>query len=214
MEEWQGILSFTSLTSHVAEKRIKAGTCCIHDPSSCLNFREKEVIILWWQLVHKKQNLVSIVDASPESGSYRQCQDWFCHVWSCSCTYRPQRTSRQTWEETLCETDFAFSNEKIGDYYIGAHRVITNLFGCREIQAYVTATEKEHGTKRLFFSTIFPEDLQIFRACQEKQPQPAQEAIGDKYIFRCFVLVHNSWKQAVMERRKPSVTLQLYGTKS
>ena len=34
------------------------------------------------------------------------------------------------------ETDFAFSNEKIGDYYIGAHRVITNLFGCREIQAY------------------------------------------------------------------------------
>ena len=28
--------------------------------------------------------------------------------------------------------------------------MITNLFGCREIQAYVTATEKEHGTKRLF----------------------------------------------------------------
>ena len=67
------------------------------------------------------------------------------------------------------ETDFAFSNEKIGDYYIGAHRVITNLFGCREIQAYVTATEKEHGTKRLFFSTIFPEDLQIFCAWQEKE---------------------------------------------
>ena len=48
------------------------------------------------------------------------------------------------------ETDFAFSNEKIGDYYIGAHRVITNLFGCREIQAYVTATEKEHGTNACF----------------------------------------------------------------
>ena len=42
--------------------------------------------------------------------------------------------------------------------------------GCREIQAYVTATEKEHGTKRLFFSTIFPEDLQIFCAWQEKEP--------------------------------------------
>ena len=48
--------------------------------------------------------------------------------------------------------------------------MITNLFGCREIQAYVTATEKEHGTKRLFFSTIFPEDLQIFCAWQEKEP--------------------------------------------
>ena len=57
------------------------------------------------------------------------------------------------------ETDFAFSNEKIGDYYIGAHRVITNLFGCRKIQAYVTATEKEHGTKHLFFSTIFQDEI-------------------------------------------------------
>ena len=30
----RGILSFTSSwISHVAEKRIKVGTCCIHDPS-------------------------------------------------------------------------------------------------------------------------------------------------------------------------------------
>ena len=68
------------------------------------------------------------------------------------------------------ETDFTFSNEKIGDYYIGVRRVLTKIFGNKEVLAYVTATEKEHGTKRLFFSTIFPENLQIFCAWQEKAP--------------------------------------------
>ena len=65
---------------------------------------------------------------------------------------------------------FTFSDEKIGDYYTGVRRVLTKIFGNREVLAYVTATEKEHGTKRLFFSTIFPEDLQIFCAWQEKAP--------------------------------------------
>ena len=60
--------------------------------------------------------------------------------------------------------------------------MITNLFGCREIQAYVTATEKEHGTKRLFFSTIFPEDLQIFCARQEKEPLNQTGSDRMKYI--------------------------------
>ena len=68
------------------------------------------------------------------------------------------------------ETDFTFSNEKIGDYYTGVRRVLTRIFGTREVLAYVTAAEKEHGTKRLFFSTVFPEDLQIFCAWQEKAP--------------------------------------------
>ena len=55
-------------------------------------------------------------------------------------------------------------NMAIGDYYTGVRRVLAKIFGNREVLAYVTATEKEHGTKRLFFSTIFPEDLQIFCA--------------------------------------------------
>ena len=59
--------------------------------------------------------------------------------------------------------------------------MITNLFGCREIQAYVTATEKEHGTKRLFFSTIFPEDLQIF---------PKPEVEHHYFLFRKFQEYH------------------------
>ena len=36
--------------------------------------------------------------------------------------------------------------------------------------AYVTAPKKDSGSRRLFFSTILPEQLQIFCAWQEKSP--------------------------------------------
>ena len=43
---------------------------------------------------------------------------------------------------------FTFSNEKIGDYYTGVRRVLTKIFGNREVLAYVTATENsEYCTK-------------------------------------------------------------------
>ena len=80
------------------------------------------------------------------------------------------------------ETDFTFSNEKIGDYYTGVRRILAKIFGNREVLAYVTATEKEHGTKRLFFSTIFPEDLPIFCAWQEKAPLNQTGSDRMKYI--------------------------------
>ena len=80
------------------------------------------------------------------------------------------------------ETDFTFSNEKIGDYYTSVRRVLAKIFGNREILAYVTATEKEHDTKWLFFSTIFPEDLQIFCAWQEKAPLNQIGSDRMKYI--------------------------------
>ena len=58
------------------------------------------------------------------------------------------------------------------DYMQGksVRRVLTRIFGSQEVLAYVITTEKEHGTKRLFFSTIFPEGLQTFCAWQEKAP--------------------------------------------
>ena len=68
------------------------------------------------------------------------------------------------------DTDFTFSDEKFGDYYTSVRRVMTRIFGNREVLAYVTTTKKEHGTKRLFFSTVFPENLPFFCACQEKTP--------------------------------------------
>ena len=48
--------------------------------------------------------------------------------------------------------------------------------------ARIDSVMYEHGTKRLFFSTIFPEDLQIVCAWQEKAPlnQPGSDRM--KYI--------------------------------
>ena len=68
------------------------------------------------------------------------------------------------------ETDFPLSDEKIGDYYIGVRQVLTNLFGQRKVLAYVAASDKEKGARRLFFSTIFPWQMEIFCAWQEKAP--------------------------------------------
>ena len=60
--------------------------------------------------------------------------------------------------------DFSFSEEKIGDYYIGVRRVLSNIFGEREVLAFVTSTGNTGSVGRLFFSTVFPEQLTMFCA--------------------------------------------------
>ena len=66
--------------------------------------------------------------------------------------------------------DFFLSAEKIGDYYVGVRKVITNIFGDRCVYAYVTAGSKTAKTRRLFFSTIAPESIRMACAWQEKAP--------------------------------------------
>ncbi len=68
------------------------------------------------------------------------------------------------------QNDFTLSDEKNGDYFMAARRVLTNIFGKREVMAYVTAPKKNSESRRLFFSTVLPEQLQIFCAWQEKSP--------------------------------------------
>ena len=108
----------------------------------------------------------------------------------------PARTGRRGrpakhGKQLSVETDFTLSNKKIGDYYTGVRRVLTKIFGDREVLAYVTATEKEHGTKRLFFSTVFPEDLQIFYAWQEKAP--LNQTGGDRMKYIPLLLYSFRW---------------------
>lgn len=74
------------------------------------------------------------------------------------------------------------SVEKIGDYCIGVHYVRTNIFGSREVLAYVTASEISGGSRRLLFSMVFPEPLQIFFARQEKPPLNQSGSNWMKYI--------------------------------
>lgn len=66
--------------------------------------------------------------------------------------------------------DFSLSCGKIGDYFTGFRRVLTNIFGERTVLAYVTSTVRDGGSRRLFFSTVSPEQLQVFCAWQEKAP--------------------------------------------
>ena len=66
--------------------------------------------------------------------------------------------------------DFILSDEKIGDYFMSARRVLTNVFGKRKVMAYVTVPKRDSDSRRLFFSTVLPEQLQIFCAWQEKSP--------------------------------------------
>ena len=130
---------------------------------------QKNVIILcdsWYA----KKDLVSIVEEY-------QNLDVICNTRYDSVIYdlAPEPTGRKGrpakhGRRLSPEADFMLSDEKIGDYYIGSRRVLTNIFGYREVLAYVTSAEKGTGSRRLFFSTIFPEQLQIFCAWQEKAP--------------------------------------------
>ena len=51
--------------------------------------------------------------------------------------------------------------------------MLTYIFKARQVQAYVDTADKENGTRRLFFSTTFLIQWQIFRVWQEKAPQVA-----------------------------------------
>ena len=63
--------------------------------------------------------------------------------------FPPYRDTKHKADKTMpvevrlsIETDFTLSEEKVGDYYIGVRQVLTNLFGQREVLAYVTASDK------------------------------------------------------------------------
>ena len=133
-------------------------------------FQSRKHVIILCDSWYTKQNLVCIINEYPNL-------DLIGNVRSDSVMYdfAPARTGRRGrpakhGKPLSVETDFTFSNEKIGGYYTGVRRVLTKIFGSQKVLAYVTTTEKEHGTKRLFFSTIFPEELLIFCAWQEKAP--------------------------------------------
>ena len=130
---------------------------------------KKNVIILCGSWYVKK-NLVSIID------EYENL-DIIGNARSDSVIYGlpPQRTGKRGrpalhGEKLSIQNDFILSDEKIGDYYMAVRRVLTNIFGRREVLAYVTSAGKAAGSRRLFFSTVFPKQLQVFCAWQEKSP--------------------------------------------
>ena len=107
--------------------------------------------------------------------------------------------------------DFPLSAEKMGDYYIGVRTVLTNLFGNRKVLAYVTPAEKDSQTRHLFFSTIFPMDLQIFCAWQEKEPL---NQTGSSWMQYIPMFLYSFWWliEVSCNEQKILVVVQLYGT--
>ena len=133
-------------------------------------FSKKRNVILLCDSWYVKKDLVCIVD------EYENL-DLIGNARSDSVIYDlpPQPTGKKGRPAThgkrlSIQDDFALSDEKIGNYYIAVRQVLTNIFGKRKVLAYVTSPDKSSHTRRLFFSTVFPEQLEIFCAWQEKSP--------------------------------------------
>lgn len=56
------------------------------------------------------------------------------------------------------------------NYYTAARRVLTSIFWQKASHGICDFSWKNSGSRRLIFSTIIPEQLQIFCAWQEKAP--------------------------------------------
>ena len=139
-------------------------------------------VILLCDSWYAKKNLVCIVD------EYENL-DIICNARNDSVMYdlAPPKSGKRGrpakhGKRLSIEDDFSLSDEKIGDYYIGVRRILSNLFGEREILAFVTSTGTAGSSRRLFFSTVFPEQISMFCAWQEKAPLNQTGSERMKYI--------------------------------
>ncbi len=133
-------------------------------------FCQKKNAIILCDSWYVKQNLVSIVDDYPNLGLIGSARsDSVIYDLAPVSTGKRGRPAKHGRRLSI-DTDFALSDRKVGGYYTGCRRVLTNIFGAKEVLAYVTSPSREGGTRRLFFSTVFPSQLQFFCAWQEKAP--------------------------------------------
>ena len=81
-----------------------------------------------------------------------------------------KRGRPRTRGEKLCLDDFELTDKRVGDYFVGHRKVVTNLLKGIVVEAFVTSTQKEGGAMRLFISTVSATDLSMFCAWYEKPP--------------------------------------------
>ena len=124
-------------------------------------FQNREHVIILCDSWYTKQNLVCIVNEYPNLDLIGNARiDSVMYDLAPAHTGRRGRPAKHG-KQLSVETDFTFSGEKIGDYYTGVRRVFTRIFGNQEVLAYVTATEKEHGKKRLFSVRFFQKNCRF-----------------------------------------------------
>ena len=132
-------------------------------------FRSKRNVIILCDSWYAKQNIICITEEYPNLDIICNARyDTVLYDLAPAPTGRRGRPARHGARLSI-DKDFALSAEKIGGYYVGVRRVLTNLFGSREVLAYATAAERESGSRRLFFSTVSPTQLSIFCAWQENE---------------------------------------------
>ncbi len=149
------------------ESKLDLAAAMVRQVMPCLAGRENAIILCdsW----HAKRKLVCIIN------EYENL-DIICNAQHDSVLYDlpPSPTGRRGrpakhGERLSVADDFILSDEKIGDYFIGVRRVLTNLFGSCEVSAYVTATDRRGGSRRLFFSSVKPSQLHVFCAWHEEE---------------------------------------------
>ena len=133
-------------------------------------FSSKRNVIILCDSWYVKQDLVCVVDEYPNLGLIGNARsDSVIYDLPPAKTGKRGRPAKHGRRLSIHE-DFSLSDKKVGDYYTGCRRVLTNIFGSKQVMAYVTSPSKDGEGRRLFFSTVFPSQLQIFCAWQEKAP--------------------------------------------
>ncbi|KAI4450735.1 hypothetical protein C823_005272 [Eubacterium plexicaudatum ASF492] len=117
----------------MAEKGIQTGTGCIDDPPGNAAIQRQKNVIILCDSWYVKKNLVSIVD------EYENL-DLIGNARSDSAIYDlpPQRTGKRGrpalhGKKLSIHDDFILSTEKIGDYYIAARSVLTNILAAERL---------------------------------------------------------------------------------
>lgn len=164
-------------------------------------FQSREHVIILCDSWYTKQNLVCIVNEYPNLDLIGNARiDSVMYDLAPAHTGRRGRPAKHG-KQLSVETDFTFSGEKIGDYYTGVRRVFTRIFGNQEVLAYVTATEKEHGKKRLFSVRFFQKNCR-FSVHSRKKHHWIRPAVTGWNISHCFCThFAGILRQATMSRK-------------
>lgn len=146
-------------------------------------FSHKKNVIILCDRWYVKQNLVSIVDEYPNLGLIGNARsDSVIYDLAPALTGKKGRPAKHGRRLSI-DVDFSLSDKKVGGYYTGCCRVLTNIFGTKEVLAYVTSQSREGGTRHLFFSTVFQNQLHFLRMAGKSTSEPDRKQPNAVYLL-------------------------------
>ena len=117
-------------------------------------FHSKDHVIILCDSWYTKQNLVSIVDEYPNLDLIGNARiDSVMYDLAPAQTGRRGRPAKHG-KHLSVETDFTFSNEKIGDYYTGVRRVLPGSLAIRK-SLPMSLPQKKNMVQNACFSVRF-----------------------------------------------------------